>query len=159
MVLNVGSLSNVCQRLDRVNGMKWISAYVVAGLVFGALDLLWLGKVGRPLYDARLGDLLAPHANVPAALLFYAIYLFGLTWFVLVPALESGSSGKAALGGFLFGLVAYATWNLTNLAVLKGFPASIVPIDMAWGSLATMATSVLTVLLVRALPWVGTPAP
>ena len=65
----------------------------------------------------------------------------------------------AALGGFLFGLVAYATWNLTNLAVLKGFPASIVPIDMAWGSLATMATSVLTVLLVRALPWVGTPAP
>ena len=78
---------------------------------------------------------------------------------VLAPALESGSSGKAALGGFLFGLVAYATWNLTNLAVLKGFPASIVPIDMAWGSLATMATSVLTVLLVRALPWVGTPAP
>ena len=135
MVLNVGILSNVCQRLDRVNGMKWISAYVVAGLVFGALDLLWLGKVGRPLYDARLGDLLAPRPN------------------------ESGSSGKAALGGFLFGLVAYATWNLTNLAVLKGFPASIVPIDMAWGSLATMATSVLTVLLVRALPWVGTPAP
>ena len=88
MVLNVGILSNVCQRLDRVNGMKWISAYVVAGLVFGALDLLWLGKVGRPLYDARLGDLLAPRPNVPAALLFYAIYLFGLTWFVLAPALE-----------------------------------------------------------------------
>ena len=97
MVLNVGILSNVCQRLDRVNGMKWISAYVVAGLVFGALDLLWLGKVGRPLYDARLGDLLAPRPNVPAALLFYAIYLFGLTWFVLVGFVGQGRARRLPL--------------------------------------------------------------
>ena len=120
MVLNVGDSVECLSRLDRVNGMKWISAYVVAGLVFGALDLLWLGKVGRPLHDARLEGPARAARERPAALLFYAIYLFGLTWFVLAPALESGSSGKAALGGFLFGLVAYATWNLTNLAVLKG---------------------------------------
>lgn len=159
MVLNVGILSNVCQRLDRVMGMKWISAYVVAGLVFGLLDFLWLGKIGRPLYEARMGQFLADRPNMGAALLFYAIYLVGITWFVVVPALDKDSLGAAAIGGFLLGLVAYATWNLTNLAVLKDYPSSIVPIDMAWGSLATMATSVLTVLLVRALPWVGTPAP
>jgi uncharacterized membrane protein len=134
--------------------MKWIAAIVIAAAVFGVLDFLWLGKVGRPLYDARIGDLLAPRPNMGAALLFYAIYILGVTYFVLVPALESGSLGRAALSGFLFGLVAYATWNLTNLAVLKDFNASIVPIDMAWGSIATMITAVVTFLAVRALPFV-----
>ena len=131
MVLNVGILSNVCQRLDRVNGMKWISAYVVAGLVFGALDLLcgWARWGARSTTPAS--GTCSRRARTSGRTALHAIYLFGLTWFVLAPALESGSSGKAALGGFLFGLVAYATWNLTNLAVLKGFPASIVPIDMA----------------------------
>lgn len=134
--------------------MKWIAAYAVAGVVFGLLDFLWLGKVGRPLYDARMGDWLAARPNMTAAILFYLLYLVGLTYFVLVPALDAGSLGKAALSGFLFGLVAYATWNLTNLAVLKDFPSSIVPIDMAWGSLATMTTSIVTFLIVRALPFV-----
>lgn len=134
--------------------MKWIAAYAVAGVVFGLLDFLWLGKVGRPLYAARMGDWLAAKPNMTAAILFYLLYLVGLTYFVLVPALDAGSLGKAALSGFLFGLVAYATWNLTNLAVLKDFPSSIVPIDMAWGSLATMTTSIVTFLIVRALPFV-----
>lgn len=135
--------------------MKWIAAIVIAAAVFGVLDFLWLGKVGRPLYDARIGELLAPRPNLGAAILFYAIYILGITWFVTVPAIDAGSVGKAALSGFLFGLVAYATWNLTNLSVLKDFNASIVPIDMAWGSIATMVTSVVTVLAVRALPFVG----
>ncbi len=134
--------------------MKWIAAYVVAAIVFGLLDFLWLGTVGRPLYEARMGSWLAPKPNMTAALLFYGLYLVGLTYFVLVPALDAGSLGKVALSGFLFGLVAYATWDLTNLAVLKDFPSSIVPIDMAWGSLATMATSIVTFLIVRALPFV-----
>ena len=101
-----------------------------------------------------MGDWLAAKPNMTAAILFYLLYLVGLTYFVLVPALDAGSLGKAALSGFLFGLVAYATWNLTNLAVLKDFPSSIVPIDMAWGSLATMTTSIVTFLIVRALPFV-----
>lgn len=134
--------------------MKWIAAYAVAGVIFGLLDFLWLGKVGRPLYDARMGDWLAPKPNMTAALLFYGLYLVGISYFVVVPALESGSLGKAAFSGFLFGLIAYATWDLTNLAVLKDFPSSIVPIDMAWGALATMATSIVTFLIVRALPFV-----
>lgn len=132
--------------------MKWIASYAVAAVVFGLLDFLWLGKVGRPLYEARMGEWLAAKPNMPAALLFYALYLVGVTYFVVVPALESGSVGQAALSGFLLGLVAYATWNLTNLAVLKDFPSSIVPIDMAWGSLATMTTSVVTFLIIHALP-------
>nr|MBP8882476.1 DUF2177 family protein [Dermatophilaceae bacterium] len=61
--------------------------------------------------------------------------------------------GKAALNGALLGFLAYATWNLTNLSVLKDFSASIVPIDMAWGTIATMVTSAVTFLIVRVLPW------
>ena len=122
--------------------MKWIAALVTSGLVFGLLDFLWLG------------EWLAPKPNMTAALLFYAIYIVGVSYFVIVPALESGSLGKSAFSGFLFGLVAYATWDLTNLAVLKDFPSSIVPIDMAWGAIATMVTSIVTFVIVRALPFV-----
>jgi len=134
--------------------MKWIAALVTSGLVFGLLDFLWLGKIGRPLYQERMGEWLAPKPNMTAALLFYAIYIVGVSYFVIVPALESGSLGKSAFSGFLFGLVAYATWDLTNLAVLKDFPSSIVPIDMAWGAIATMVTSIVTFVIVRALPFV-----
>ena len=134
--------------------MKWIAALVTSGLVFGLLDFLWLGTIGRPLYHERMGEWLAPKPNMPAALLFYAIYIVGVSYFVIVPALEAGSLGKAAFSGFLFGLVAYATWDLTNLAVLKDFPSSIVPIDMAWGAIATMVTSIVTFVIVRALPFV-----
>ncbi|HRA44918.1 MAG TPA: DUF2177 family protein [Phycicoccus sp.] len=134
--------------------MKWIAALVTSGLVFGLLDFLWLGTIGRPLYQERMGEWLAPKPNMTAALLFYAIYIVGVSYFVIVPALEAGSLGKAAFSGFLFGLVAYATWDLTNLAVLKDFPSSIVPIDMAWGAIATMVTSIVTFVIVRALPFV-----
>ncbi|MGA8047516.1 MAG: DUF2177 family protein [Dermatophilaceae bacterium] len=135
--------------------MRWVSAAVVTAVVFGILDGLWLGRIGRPLYTDRLGELLAPRFDLTAALLFYAIYVIGITYFVTVPALERDSVASAAVGGAMLGLVAYATWNLTNLAVLRGYPASIVPIDMAWGTVATAATAVLTVLVVRALPWVS----
>lgn len=132
--------------------MRWIASALVTAVVFGGLDALWLGRVGRHLYDERLGELLAPRFNPGAAVLFYVIYVLGITYFVTVPALEQGSLLKAALGGAFFGLVAYATWNLTNLAVLRGYPGSIVPIDLAWGTVATGATAALTYLVVRALP-------
>ncbi|KAB7743004.1 DUF2177 family protein [Nostocoides sp. F2B08] len=135
--------------------MRWVSAAVVTAVVFGLLDAIWLGRIGRPIYTDRLGELLAPRVDMTAALLFYAIYVLGITYLVTVPALERDSPLSAAVGGAVLGLVAYATWNLTNLAVLRGFPASIVPIDMAWGAVATAVTALVTVLVVRALPWVS----
>lgn len=135
--------------------MDWIVSAVVTAVVFGVLDALWLGRIGRPLYDQRLGHLMAKQFDMPAALLFYAIYVLGITHFVTSPALDDGSLAEVALNGALFGLVAYATWNLTNLAVLKDYPRSLVPIDMAWGTLATAATAVVTYLVVDALPFAG----
>ena len=133
--------------------MDWIASAVVTGVVFGVLDALWLGRVGRPLYDERLGHLMARKFDMPAALAFYSIYVLGITYFVTVPALVDGSLLAAAVDGALLGLVAYATWNLTNLAVLKDYPRSLVPIDMAWGTFATAVTASATYLVVEALPF------
>ncbi len=136
-----------------MGAVTWIGQYIVAALVFGVLDFLWLGKIGRPLYDARLGDLIADRPAMGPALAFYALYVVGITYFVTHPAISSGSWLAALGGGALFGLVAYATWNLTNLAVLRDWPSSIVPIDMAWGTAATAITAVVTYAICQAVPW------
>ena len=96
-------------RHDYPPTMRYVAAYVASAVLFGLLDAVWLGKVGRGLYDDRLGSLLADKPNLTAALAFYAIYLVGLTYFVTGPALEAGSPARAAVGGALLGLVAYAT--------------------------------------------------
>jgi uncharacterized membrane protein len=94
-----------------------------------------------------MGDLLRDSPNVPAAVAFYALFLAGLVYFAIAPAVDGGTLGDALLKGALFGLVTYATWDLTNLAVLKGFPAAIVPIDMAWGTALGAGVSSVTWLV------------
>lgn len=120
-----------------------VGQYLVAAAVFLVLDLAWIGFVAQGLYERFLGDLLADEPNVAAAVLFYAIFLAGLVYFVIAPAVEQGSLRSALLRGAAFGLVTYATWDLTSLAVIEGFPVAIVPIDIAWG--AVLAASVSTV--------------
>jgi len=132
--------------------LKAIGQYAVAAAVFGVLDFVWLGTVARPLYDSQMGDLLAVKPNVAAALAFYVIYVFGITWFATRPALAEESSRRALISGGVLGFVAYATWDLTSLAVIEGFPASIVAVDMAWGTVATALTAVATYAVCRKVP-------
>ena len=118
--------------------------YAVAAVVFLALDLVWLTLVAPRLYDHFLGDLLAEEPDVVAAGLFYAIFVAGLVFFAIAPA----TSARTAAGrGAAFGLVTYATWDLTSLAVIEGFPVAIVPIDLAWGALLSAAVSAVTYLV------------
>ncbi len=130
----------------------WVVQYAIAAVIFLLLDLTWLGRIGRPLYQARMGHLMADPPNVPAAIAFYAIFVAGLVYFVIHPAAADGSWLRALIVGAFFGLVTYATWDLTNLAVLADFPSSIVPIDIAWGIVLSALVSVFTTLIVRALP-------
>ena len=132
--------------------IAWIVQYVIAAVLFLLLDLTWLGKLGRPLYQSRMGHLMADPPNVGAAVAFYAIFVAGLVYFVVHPAASDGSWLRALLVGGFFGLVTYATWDLTNLAVVKGFPSSIVPIDLGWGVVLSALVSVFTTLIVRVLP-------
>lgn len=123
-----------------------LGQYAVAAVVFLALDLVWLTLVAPRLYDHFLGDLLADSPNAAAAALFYAIFVAGLVFFAIAPA---GSVGAAAGRGAAFGLVTYATWDLTSLAVIEGFPVGIVPIDLAWGAVLSAAVSAATYVVWR----------
>jgi uncharacterized membrane protein len=127
----------------------WVLQYAVAAVALCLLDLVWLSSVGRDLYDERLGSLLAEDPNVGAAVLFYALYVAGLIHFVLRPAT---SLTRALLDGGFFGLVAYATFDLTGLAVLRDFPAAVVVVDLVWGTFLTAAVSGLTYAVVAVLP-------
>lgn len=125
--------------------------YLVAAVVFCVLDLVWLTLVAKDLYERLLGDLLAEEPRPGAAVAFYALFLAGLVHFVVRPAVAQDSIRSALLSGGFFGLVTYATWDLTNLAVLKNFPVGLVAVDLAWGSVLSASVSVVTLLVWRQL--------
>jgi uncharacterized membrane protein len=112
------------------------SAYLAAAVLFLGLDALWLGFVARRFYLDALGGLIRDRPNLGVALLFYAIHLTGIVVFAVIPALDQGAA-RAALLGALFGLCAYAAFDLTNLATLRGFPARLAFVDLAWGTVLT----------------------
>lgn len=130
----------------------WITQFVLAAVAFCLLDFLWLGTVAKSTYARHLGDLMAPEPNKAAAVVFYAIFLAGLVFFVIHPAVDDGSWARALATGAFFGFVTYATWDLTNLAVLRDFPASLVPIDLAWGTVLAGSVSVATYAVCQVLP-------
>lgn len=117
--------------------MKWIIAYVAAGLSFGALDAIWLRWAGPNLYRPALGDLLAPSFRLAPALVFYLLYVAAIVWFAVRAGHASGGTGAALLNGALLGAIAYATYDLTNQATMKVWPVHVTLIDIAWGSFAT----------------------
>lgn len=110
---------------------------LVAGGVMGLLDFVWLGTVAKTFYRSQIGRLLLDKPNMTAAVLFYVIYVVGVVAFVVSPALEKGSLSYALSRGALLGFVAYATYDLTNLATMKGFTVKVVLVDMLWGTLLT----------------------
>jgi uncharacterized membrane protein len=126
----------------------WLLTWLVAGAMFLLLDLLWLGVVAGGTYRRILGDQLREQANLPAAAAFYVLFIALLCWFAVRPGIDGGLA-DAALNGALFGLATYATWDLTNLAVLRGFPAAIVPIDIAWGTALCTAVSTCAAWVAR----------
>jgi uncharacterized membrane protein len=116
---------------------RLVLAYVAAGLCLCLLDLLWLGVIARSWYRAQFGALLLESPRIGAAAAFYAVYIVGLVLFGVWPALKADSWSQAALWGGLFGFFAYYTYDMTNIATLKGFPAGIAVVDVAWGTVAS----------------------
>ncbi|HSK11720.1 MAG TPA: DUF2177 family protein [Phnomibacter sp.] len=124
-------------------------AYLITLVVFLAIDMVWLGLVAKGLYRRQLGALLSDNVNWTAAVIFYMLYIIGIFIFCIVPAVEKGSIAKALVLGGLFGFFCYATYDLTNLATLKGWPSTIVYIDIVWGVVLTAATSLSGYLVVN----------
>lgn len=114
--------------------MKYLIAYLAAGTAFLVLDLLWLGLVAKPFYRAQIGALMLERFNMPAALLFYVCYLGGIVIFATAPALHNDSWRYAIVFGALFGLFTYGTYDMTNLATLRGWTVPMVIVDVTWGT-------------------------
>lgn len=121
--------------------MKYIWAYFFTALVFLPIDLFWLGVVARDFYFRHFGDLLAQPFNMPAAVGFYLTYIVGIVIFALGPAIRERSLSAAIIYGALFGFFCYATYDMTNLATLRDYPAIIVPVDILWGTVLTAASA------------------
>jgi len=111
----------------------YIKLYFSALAAFLLIDMLWLGLVARGFYRKYLGFLLSPTPNWAAAITFYLLFIVGLLVFAVIPGLQAGSLGKALLLGALFGLLTYATYDLTNLATIKDWPLIVTAVDLVWG--------------------------
>ncbi len=123
--------------------MGFIKMYLIAFIVFVLVDGIWLGFIAKNLYKKELGHLLSSNPNWIAAILFYLLFLVGLVFFVINPGVEKESIKTILISGALFGLLTYATYDLTNLATLKDWPIKITIIDLVWGtSLSTIVSTI-----------------
>ena len=121
--------------------MKLILSYFLTMLVFFAIDLAWIGLVAKKFYWGNMGQILKDDVNWAAALIFYLLYIAGIFVFAILPSVENDSVKSAIFYGALFGFFCYATYDLTNLATLKGFPMKVAIVDMIWGTILTGAVS------------------
>ncbi len=131
--------------------MTTLKQFIVAMVVFLALDMLWLGVVAKNLYSRYLGHLMAAQVNWFAAIAFYILFVIGLIYFVLTPALSKESWRHALLAGAFYGLITYATYDLTNMATMKDWPTAITFIDLIWGAVLSGATAVLSYFILQKL--------
>jgi uncharacterized membrane protein len=130
----------------------WLIAWVGAIIPFLAIDLTWLGFIARDFYRAQMGQLLADQPRWTVAFLFYGLYCVGVVLFAVLPGLRDGGVPRAALLGAAFGFFAYATYDLTALAVIRGYPAILAIADIAWGTVLTAIVAACSAAVVR---WLG----
>lgn len=128
---------------------KALIAFATLAIAFLLIDTIWLGLVAASFYKATIGHLLAEKPDFVAAGFFYLIYLAGTVHFVVLPAARDGGAPKALVQGALFGFVAYATYDLTNMATMRDWPLSVTLADLAWGAFITGLTSLISTLAVR----------
>ena len=129
----------------------FLKLYCIALPIFFALDMVWLGVAAKNFYTKQIGLLMAPKVNWAAAILFYLLFQAGLVVFVIAPAVEKDSWVHALILGALFGLITYATYDLTNLATLKDWPLALTVVDLIWGTILASSVSVGTYLIARTL--------
>lgn len=128
---------------------KLAISYLLTFAVFFIVDMAWLGFIAKDLYKKYLGSFLSEQVNWTAAFIFYFLFVAGVFIFAILPAVEKDSLRSAIIMGGLFGFFTYATYDLTNLATLKGWPTTIVFIDMAWGFFLTSVVSTAGFYIVK----------
>ncbi len=120
---------------------SFIKIYLITLPIFFAIDMIWLGFIAKDFYRENLGQLLSPNINWTAAIIFYLLFIGGLVVFVISPAIEKNSVVYALIYGALFGLITYATYDLTNLATLKDWSLTVTIVDLIWGMVLSASVS------------------
>ncbi|XKT74357.1 MAG: DUF2177 family protein [Patescibacteria group bacterium UBA2163] len=123
-----------------------ISLYALTIPVFFLIDMVWLGVIAKNFYSNQIGFLMG-EVNWVAAIVFYLLFIVGILVFAVLPALESGSLMRAVMLGAFFGFIAYATYDLTNLAVVKDWPILVTVVDMAWGAVLSGSVATISYLI------------
>lgn len=122
--------------------LQHIKVYGIALVVFFSIDIVWLGLIARGFYQKHIGFLLKENTNWFAAILFYSLFIGGLVFFVINPAIAKNSWSYALLAGGFFGMITYATYDMTNLATLKNWPVLVTIVDIIWGTVLNALTAV-----------------
>lgn len=131
--------------------MELLRNYLIIFVVFFAIDILWLGFVAKKLYRKHIGFIMADKFNWPAAIIFYTVYLVGLMYFAVNPAIAQESVMAAFTVGAIYGFFTYITYDMTNLATLEDWPVMISIIDIIWGTLLNSLTAGLSVYIILTL--------
>lgn len=126
-----------------------ISATLISALIFLIIDLIWLSFSVKSFYRPNIGHLLLETPVMWAAILFYLIYVIGLAVVIIEPSLDYQNTQKFLIKAFMFGLVAYGTYNLTNMATIKGWSPNVVFVDMIWGGSLTTFSSYFGILIAK----------
>lgn len=126
-----------------MNLLRQIYLYLICLGAFLVIDFTWLGIVARNFYREELGELMADSTNWTAAFSFYLLFVVGILLFVVNPAIQKNSLGWSIGIGFIFGLITYATYDLTNLATLANWSLKVTLIDMVWGGVLSAAVSLI----------------
>ena len=121
--------------------------YIVSVPVFFIVDMIWLGVIAKGFYRKALEPLITPNINWIAAIIFYLLFLVGVLIFALLPGMEKRSLVYTIAMAALFGFIAYATYDLTNLATLRDWPLMLSIVDMIWGSFLSASTATITYLI------------
>ena len=121
--------------------IKYVAAYLGAGLTFAAIDFVWLTTMTDRLYKPVIGSIMADKPDMKAAVAFYLISIAGTVFMAIAPALKDGAWTRAALNGAVLGFVAYATYDLTNQATLSAWQTKLTLIDLMWGTVLTAASA------------------
>lgn len=129
-----------------MNIQLFLTLYLTSVPIFFLIDMLWLGLIARNFYQSQLGHLMG-NVNWTAAIIFYLIFLVGLTFFAIYPSVTSGTVVTALMLGALFGFFTYATYDLTNLATLRDWPLPVVIVDIIWGTVLGASVAAATYLV------------
>lgn len=131
--------------------MTFATSYIAGLVAFLAIDFIWLKYIALSFYRSQIGHLMLDKPNLAIAGLFYLVYVVGVVILAVNPALEKQQWSIALLYGGLLGLVAYGTYDITNLATLKNWPTAVSVVDMIWGTVLTASVATISYFVTAAL--------